>query len=179
MAYFSRKAWGARPARHRVPLLDRYKVEGVALHWPAITRPLTTVDQVTAALRSFQNQHMDTNKWSDIGYQIAVDQAGNWFKLRGMRHQSAANGNEDVNERFGAILLLVAQGEQPTPALIRTTRSRIRTFQLRLFPNGDSIVGHKDVRPDPTACPGPAIDRLISRGTFDPSRRLDVQDIVR
>lgn len=164
--HFSRKDWQARPPRGRYPL-HPLEVEGVALHWPAITTPRVTVAQVKTALRAWQRYHMDTHGWSDIAYQIAVDNRGNWYQLRGLRHRSGANGDLDVNQRFGAFLLVLAEDEQPSPELVATVRNRIARFR-HIFPNADQILGHQDVRPDPTACPGPLVMDLIHRGRFEP-----------
>jgi hypothetical protein len=161
----NRHEWGAREpnARYRLNPAD---VEGVALHWPAMTAKLHTVSDVARALRGWQEFHMDTRGWSDIAYQIAIDQAGNWYQLRGLRNRSGANGDDDVNRRFGAFLLVVAQSEHPTEAMLDTVRHRIVRFR-HLFPQAKRIVGHQDVRPEPTDCPGPAIEGLIKRGAFE------------
>jgi hypothetical protein len=168
MTSYSREDWGARLPRARYPL-DPAQVEGIALHWPAMVDELAKVDQVKAALRDWQRYHMDSRGWSDIAYQVAVDQAGNWYQLRGLRHRSGANGDDLVNQRFGALLLVLAEDEQPTPEMIRTTRARIARFQ-HIFPRGVRIVGHQDVRPEPTSCPGPAVMDLIHAGRFTPKR---------
>jgi hypothetical protein len=168
--HYNRSEWGARAPRGR-DRLDPLRVDGVALHWPGIVRPLTTVSAVMSALRGWQRLHMDTNKWSDIAYQIAVDQQGNTYGLRGLRYRSAANGDPDVNARYGAFLLVAAVGEQPTPALVRTVRARVAAHR-NLFPESRHIVGHRDVRPEPTACPGDRIMSLIASGAFGhPHRR--------
>jgi hypothetical protein len=122
---------------------------------------------VKAALRSWQDFHIDGRGWSDIAYQVAVDQAGNRYELRGLRTQSGANGDTDVNQRFGAVLLVLAPGEQPTAAMIREVRAVVTDFR-KLFPDAHRIVGHGQIRPEPTACPGPAAQKAINAGTFEP-----------
>lgn len=167
MARYNRKAWGARRARPGRGNLSPAAVVGIALHWPAMTKPLGNVPAVEAALRSWQTYHMDTHGWSDIAYQEAIDQLGNVYALRGLRVQSAANGTSSLNERYGALLLVLAPGEQPSPAMIATVRKRITRHRI-LFPNSRQIVGHGQIRPEPTACPGPAVTAAIARGAFTP-----------
>lgn len=175
MTHYNRTEWGGVPATGRYRL-DPLAVEGVALHHPGNARPIHGFDQVAAALRGWQRDHMapgglgDPDGASDIAYQIAVDQDGNTYGLRGLRYRSAANGGTDVNRRFGAFLLIVANDETPTPALIRTVKARIAAHR-NLFPNSRRIVGHRDIRPEPTACPGDRIEDLIAAGAFGPPNR--------
>lgn len=165
MARISRSAWGARPARPGPGRLDPRKVRGMVLHWPAMEKQLRGVKAVSAALRSWQAFHMDDHGWSDIAYQEAIDQDGNSYVLRGLWRQSAANGDSDVNEEFGAILLVLAPGEHPSAAMLRTLRRRIARHR-EVFPRSRTIYGHNDVRPEPTACPGPIVSDLIERGVI-------------
>lgn len=166
MTRFKRAEWGARSAP-RGQRLNPAKVAGIALHWPAMSHRLETVESVKAALRSWQRMHMDDKGWRDIAYQEAIDQDGNVYALRGLRYQSAANGNETLNETYGALLLVLAPGEQPTPKMIAAVQRRIRRHR-DLFPGSTRIVGHGQIRPGGTACPGPAVQSLINRGAFKP-----------
>ncbi len=164
MTHYSRDEWQARAPRATYDL-DREDVDGIVLHWPAMSSPLGNVARVMSALRSWQSYHMDTLGWSDIGYQLAFDQAGNVYRLRGIQHRSGANGDMDVNERYLAFLLILAPGEKPSPAMLRRVRRYIKIGR-RLYPNAKVVVGHNDVRPEPTACPGPIVTRLINEGAF-------------
>lgn len=165
--HYSREEWGARPPTPGPGLLTPSRVRGIALHWPAMATRLDTVPEVKTALRSWQDYHMDGHGWSDIAYQAAVDQLGNSYQLRGLRHQSAANGDTDVNETYGALLLVLAMGERPSPAMVHAVQRRVARFR-ELFPNATRIVGHQDIRPEPTSCPGPAVMGLIHAGRFRP-----------
>lgn len=167
MTHFLRSEWGARAARGGPGALDRREVIGVALHWPAMSKPLRTVPEVMSALRAWQDYHMDTHGWSDIAYQVAFDQAGNTYRLRGMRTQSGANGDGPVNEAYGAFLLILAPGEQPSEAMLHAVRRRIRAHR-RIFPNSNRVRGHNEVRPEATACPGAIVQGLLRRGVFNP-----------
>lgn len=110
---------------------------------------------------------MNDRDWSDIAYQIAVDQAGRAWRLRGLTNRSGANGDETANSLYGAILLIVGSGESPTTALVETTRSVVADFRAS-YPRGTQIQPHSAVRPDPTDCPGDTIRKLIAAGAFDP-----------
>ena len=173
MSNFSRSDWGARPARGGPGDLTPSRVEGIALHWPGMSRPVHGVAAVSAALRGWQNFHMDDREWSDIAYQEAVDQDGNSYTLRGLATQSGANGDNDTNERFGALLLVLAPGEQPTAAMVATVRARVAAHRA-LFRSSKRIVGHSQIRPDGTTCPGPIAQRLINDGEFEPTQEDDM-----
>jgi hypothetical protein len=177
MTTITRADWRARSAPAAEPL-NASEVIGLAFHWPAMSKPLYGVAAVSAALRNWQAYHMDTHGWRDIGYQVAVDQDGNRYILRGLDGQSGANGDEDVNRRYGAVLLVLAPGEHPTDAMVREVHVVVRDHR-RLFPKSRLLVGHNDVRPEATACPGPAVMRLLSEGAFNPPptwpERLDAK----
>jgi hypothetical protein len=125
---------------------------------------------VARALRSWQRYHQVTKQWSDIAYQEAVDQAGNVWQLRGLSTQSGANGDVVPNQTYGALLLILAPGEQPTPAMVATVQARVAEFRRR-FPGGTRVVGHGEIRPEPTQCPGPAVRAALAAGRFNPPRK--------
>ena len=101
--YLPRSAWNARPPNAGPGNLTVSRVEGAVIHWPGTgsTSVIHSQAAVASALRGWQDYHMDTRGWSDIAYQVAVDQSGRAWTLRGLRTQSGANGNNDVNERYG------------------------------------------------------------------------------
>lgn len=169
MARISRAQWGARPAAKADPL-DATRVVGLAFHWPGFEdagQAIRGVASVAAALRSWQRMHMDDKHWRDIAYQVAIDQDGNRYELRGLDGQSAANGDQDVNETFGAALLVLAPGEQPSDAMIREAQNVVRDHRA-LFPRSEVLVGHQEIRPEPTSCPGALVMRLLHDGAFEP-----------
>lgn len=166
MTFFPRLAWGARPRKRHPGTLDRRAVIGTALHWPAMgSTPAKNPAAVRRLLRGWQTYHMDTHGWSDIAYQHAIDQWGHNYRLRGRNHRSAANGNTALNLTYGAVLLVLAEGEEPSKKMLRTL-NRILKRHRRRYPNHRVVVGHGDIRPGGTACPGPAVNRLISEGVI-------------
>lgn len=175
--YLPRTAWRARPPAPGPGNLTPSRVEGTVIHWPGMPAPVHSYADVAAALRGWQTYHMDDRGWSDIAYQVAVDQAGRAWTLRGLETQSGANGDNDVNERFGAILLILAPGEEPTEAMVDAVREVIADFR-DLYPDGVRILPHGAVRPEPTDCPGPAARAAIARGDFDPDHHIDQEDAM-
>ena len=172
--YLPRSAWNARPPNGGPGNLTVSRVQGAVIHWPGTgsTSVIHSKAAVASALRGWQNYHMDTRGWSDIAYQVAVDQAGRAWTLRGLRTQSGANGDTDVNERYGAVLLILVTGEQPSAAMKATTRAVIADFR-RIYPRGTAIRPHSAVRPEPTDCPGDPARAAIARGEFTPGHSED------
>jgi hypothetical protein len=168
--YLPRSAWNARPAGKGPGALTPSRVEGVVLHWPGTgnDHPIHTQAAVASALRGWQNYHMDDRGWSDIAYQVAVDQAGRAWTLRGLRTQSGANGDADVNERYGAILLVLVDDEEPSDAMKATVRAVVTDFRRIYGDDAAEIRPHSAVRPKGTDCPGPAARAAIARGDFEP-----------
>lgn len=169
MKFYTRKDWGAVPAKAGPGGLVAGTVRGLALHWPGMATPRHTPAQVAQSLRAWQRFHMVTKGWSDIAYQEAVDQAGNVWVLRGLGRQSGANGDQTVNRQYGALLLVLAPGEAPSPAMVATVRARVTEFRRR-FPGADAVVGHADIRHDPTQCPGPLTRAALAAGKFTPPK---------
>ncbi|WP_327633650.1 peptidoglycan recognition protein family protein [Kribbella sp. NBC_00482] len=172
--YLPRSAWNARPPNGGPGNLTVSRVEGAVIHWPGTgsTSVIHSKAAVASALRGWQNYHMDSRGWSDIAYQVAVDQAGRAWTLRGLRTQSGANGDADVNERYGAVLLILVTGEQPSAAMKATTRAVIADFR-RIYPRGTAIRPHSAVRPAGTDCPGDPARAAIARGEFTPGHSED------
>lgn len=165
-----RVMWGARKRLRNPGTLAPSQVVGVALHWPGISAPIHRKRDVMTALRNWQNLHMDIRGWSDIAYQIAFDQKGRRYRLRGMRNRSAANGNTNLNLRYGAFLLILAPGEEPSPEMAAAVRKAVKSFR-RKFPHAKSIVGHGQIRPGGTTCPGPDVQHAINVGLFESERK--------
>lgn len=171
VTYLPRSAWGARAPEGSNPLV-RSEVEGTAIHHPGMSSRIDATGddgarRVASALRGWQAYHMDDRGWADIAYQVAVDQAGRAWVLRGLNIRSAANGNQDVNHRFGAILLILGPDEQPSAAMKATVRGVVADFR-KWYPAGTAIKPHSAVRPTGTDCPGDEARAAISRGDFTP-----------
>jgi hypothetical protein len=123
---------------------------------------------VARYLEGIRRFHTGDRGWSDIAYQEAVDQRGRRWDLRGWHRASAANGSTEANDRWGAVVALIGQGQKPTPAMLRGLDAAHRDF-VRVHPTGRRLVTHNDVRPQPTACPGPHLTRWVARGGYVPA----------
>lgn len=179
--WITRAQIGLRPRSGGGVALKAANVDGYALHWPGMAAPINAAGdigfrRVCSALRGWQAYHMDDRGWSDIAYQAAVDQAGRKYTLRGLNIQSGANGNQDVNVRYGAVLLVLAPGEKPSAAMIATVKEVGGEFCRRFTGSRKKPYGHRDVRPAGTDCPGPAAYAAIQAGTFTPGTTTTPED---
>lgn len=170
MTFHSRADWDAAPANGGPGLLTLDRVKGVVIHWPGSgeTDSFDNDAEVAAALRGWQRFHQEDRGWSDIAYQRAFSQDGDVWELRGLRTQSGANGNNELNETYGAFLLILVAGEQPSAAMKASVRASIAEFRRIYGDDAALILPHSAVRPDGTDCPGPAAHAAIARGDFEP-----------
>jgi len=161
-----RAAWDAAPpAARSLPMAQA--VRGVAIHWPATSTPIR---HVPSALRGYQTFHMRTRGWTDIAYQVAVDQDGALWELRGFGARSAANGNAVLNASYGAVLALLAEREEPSPAMLAGLRAAVAEWRrLHPHPSARAVVTHAEIRPAGTECPGPILSRLVAARALEPS----------
>lgn len=170
MTRHPRSAWTGTDASSPAPF-GGSDVRGPAIHWVGPSVPAAVnrgePEAVARYLRGVRRFHVEGRGWSDIAYQQAVDQSGDRWDLRGFRLQSAANGDRTQNERWGAIVALIGEGQHPTPALLRGLVAAVAEFRED-HPRARRVATHADVRPEPTACPGRALTLWVRAGARPP-----------
>ena len=163
-----RSAWTSTP--RPVPKLvanDPAQLRGFAVHYTGSAVPLgqtATLAQSASRLEAERVEHVDGRGYSDIAYLAAVDEAGRLFDARGALYRCAANGNQVVNTRYGAITVLVGVGDVPTPAAVDAVRWWRQNVWLPLYPRAVEVVGHRDLWS--TDCPGRPLYDLVRSGAF-------------
>lgn len=162
----SRSDWGALPPEG-MRRFDPDKVRGVAVHFNGGAVAEKQTYDPEAYLRGVQRFHMETKGWADIAYNLAVDQRGRMWTLRGLLSESAANGNATVNDEWVAILGILGGDQAPTPQMLTGIRYGVSLTRAR-YPRATRIIGHRDVRS--TDCPGERLYAHVRAGTFDPGR---------
>jgi hypothetical protein len=175
--YLQRSDWASAGPRQPLQQLDPANLRGFAVHWPGTTKTLggTSASGIAARLEGYRCMHtapggLGTARGaSDIAYQVAIDLEGRVWPLRGVLWKSGANGSSLANSLWGAVLLMLGPGEQPSRRMVQAVQDFRQDVWLRRFPRAVRVVGHRDVRPDGTACPGNAVYNLVKAGTF---RRL-------
>jgi len=166
-----RSDWtGTKPANARP--FDPELVQGVAVHWNGPSVPNSALTDPRNFLEGVRRFHVDGNGWSDIAYNMAVDQQGDLWVLRGLAHQSGANGDTATNTRWVAVLAVIGQRQEPSPRMIRGLQLAVELVRSR-YPRAKRITTHAAIRPEPTACPGPDLIRAVQSGALEPPREDD------
>lgn len=169
MAYYSRSAWtkvgkgGTRLAGSGRTMTTIY------IHYPgqgaAIGR--ASVASTRNRLEGYRRQHKNVNGWADIAYNVAVDQSGNVWELRGIDRQSGANGGTKSNRSGQAILVLVGNNEAPTAECVAGIKDAVRRIRA-VHPKAKAIRGHQQSPDASTACPGSHLMKLVRSGGLEP-----------
>lgn len=163
--YVSRRDWGAlRP--ESVTLRDPSSLEGVVVHWWGIPRAAKRHEDCPKVLRGVQRSHL-AGEFNDIAYGMLCCPHGTVYEGRGFRVQTGANGNGDVNRRFGSVCAMIGEGDKPTPQLLAALSRTIMEF--RRLGAGDAVLRHGSVTG--SACPGPELSRWVDAKGFEPRER--------
>ena len=162
-----RSSWSNRAMS--VPVRSATPYKGVAVHWPGEHASLIGLGRqgTAAAMRSIEAYQMDHAGYGAIAYQCVATWDGRLIEGRTKGRVNGANGDTSSNTQYGSVLALLGIGEKPTPAMldaIRRAPAYLNT-PLRLFT-------HNQVRPEPTACPGPDLTAWIKAGY--PAQEEDV-----
>lgn len=168
MTFHPRSDWTSHPAVDSNPASVR-EVKGVAIHWNGPAVPKSALTDPRNFLEGVRRFHVGTRKWSDIAYNLAVDQNGDVWQLRGLGFQSAANGTAELNDEYLAIFCIIGEGQVPSAAMVAGVRKAVRRFRRR-YPLARAIVGHGDIRPGGTECPGPQLRAHLAAGELVPRR---------
>lgn len=180
--FIPRSFWDTGPDRRRFSrALVPSRVRGVVLHYPGDggrTRAGLSASQVAVLLRSYQRYHRARRGWPDIGYCLAVDQAGRIYDAAGPRvaAHSATSAYPAANQERVGVLLVLGDNEAPSPAM----RESVAWLREQLpaggvpgwpaLPGCHDINGHRQMPGASTRCPGDHTTAMIARGEFTASR---------
>ena len=78
----SKAQWGGRPPVS-TPEKISTPVPFTVIHHGGSNDYCTTQTQCAAIVRAYQNYHIDSNGWNDIGYNFVVGEDGNVYEGRG------------------------------------------------------------------------------------------------
>jgi hypothetical protein len=109
-------------------------------------------------MRTLERNAMDgADDYGAIPYQVLACAHG-LTEGRTVRKVNGANGGSAVNVTHGSVCVLVGTTDPVTAAHKRHTRAALDYLDAPV------LVTHGDIRPDPTACPGPELTRWVHAG---------------
>lgn len=126
---------------------------GVALHYGGPATHLGDHSTCVRLWKQWQTFHMDTRGWADIAYSMGVCNHGYAFAGRGAGVRTAAQGTNDGNQRYYAVVWLGGEGEKPSQAALDAYDWCVVT--LRKAGAGNGVRPHKSFHS--TSCPGPEV----------------------
>ncbi|MGW2807460.1 peptidoglycan recognition protein family protein, partial [Streptomyces sp. NPDC001450] len=148
---YSRSQWGARPPKD-VTRVEPSERTGFTVHY--------SDGPTTQTVRQIQNYHMDSNGWSDIGYNFLVDTDGRIFEGRGWYVQGAhAYGH---NTSHIGVCFIGESGDATDLAL-----SAIRTLYdeaCRMTGRDLEKTYHGGLSGNSTDCPGAQLRAWVQGG---------------
>lgn len=175
--YLSRSTWTSTAASG--VSIGGGELVGVAVHWPGTTQATigaTSQSSMANRLRSYRNYHVGTKGWRDIGYNLAIDQAGRVWMLRSTAWHGnlvgahcASASNPRANHKYVGVLLVLGASEQPSQAMKQAFRDWYHDRFLPKWPGRTDVRGHGQVPGAQTSCPGPRARAAIDDMTDRPS----------
>ena len=142
---------------------DRVQTE-IYIHYPGQAATIGAASEAStkARLSGYYRSHV-SGEYTDIAYNLAVDQSGNVWELRGVDRQSGANGGTVSNRRGQSILVLVGNDEAPSSAALAGIEDAIKRVRA-VHPGASKVLGHQESPDASTACPGATLMALIRAG---------------
>ncbi|XP_067648816.1 peptidoglycan-recognition protein SC2-like [Haliotis asinina] len=154
----SRSEWGASPPRSTSKL--NRPVKYAFIHHGA-SAPCFSQSSCSAMVRRYQNQHMNRNGWSDIGYNFLIGEDGNVYEGRGWDRRGAhTRGYNSVGLGFCFIGNFMKRA--PNSAALNTAKALIACgVSMGKIQSNYILRGHRDM--GSTDCPGTALYNIIRR----------------
>jgi hypothetical protein len=138
--------------------------KGVAVHWPGFRFALGRHPDCLALVARLERDAL-AGDYSALPYNEVACPHGYRIEGRGPGRRSGANGSAEANDAYGSVLALVPIGGKPTDALLLALHA-----SLTVQAPGRKLVTHNAIRPEPTACPGPALTAWIDAGAPRPAQ---------
>ncbi|RUS84892.1 hypothetical protein EGW08_007361 [Elysia chlorotica] len=153
-----RSGWGAR-APKSVTYLTNQPVQYAFIHHSESPADCMTRERCAAAVRSFQNYHMDTRGWSDVGYSFLIGGEGTVFEGRGWDRVGAHTGGYN-SVGLGFCFIGNFGSQSPTAVQLDAAKQLITCGVSKGKIRSDYTVrGHRDM--GSTSCPGDTLYNII------------------
>jgi hypothetical protein len=171
MKLVTRRQWGARPPTCRTALSDK-AITGIAVHYTASNADMVSSHADCAKrFKAIQAYHMSpgghdpTMPWCDIAYNFGFCHHGYIFEGRGWHSRSAAQGTNDGNDHYIAIVFLGADksGRDDVTPVGRQALSDFINFAMKTeYKKTLTVKPHNFFHS--TGCPGDELEAYIKLG---------------
>jgi hypothetical protein len=160
-----RHRWNAaRPIGGRLDPMG--SIHRLTIHHSAILSVNPTTVEVAKRIRSFQNTHMDENRWGDIGYHFLIDPGGRIWEGRALRYQGAHAGGVNNEHNVGICLLgnfvRGRGGQSPSATQVAAMENLVGWLGARYSIPLSGVLTHQELKPS-TRCPGPRLQWVVDR----------------
>ncbi len=154
-----RGEWGARPITGS---FDPMKpITRITVHHSAEVTNAESNAAVGSDLRNMQASHQTGNKWADLGYHFVIDPSGGIWEGRALKWQGAHEG-AGLNQGAIGICLMGNFETQPLPSAQTAGLARLLDVLCKHFRvDAAHIKTHREVRQEPTDCPGAPLQRWV------------------
>ncbi|EFN81745.1 peptidoglycan-recognition protein SC2 isoform X1 [Harpegnathos saltator] len=154
----SRAQWGARAPKHQAANLARKPAPYVVLHH-STGNGCVTQAICQLKVREFQNYHMNSKKWSDVGYNFIVGEDGNIYEGRGWGKQGA-HSKPFNNKSIGICIIGDYTNRTPNSAAVQAVDSLIAYgVSSGEIKNDYKLLGHRQTWQ--TNCPGNSLYTMM------------------
>ncbi|KAK7484920.1 hypothetical protein BaRGS_00023840 [Batillaria attramentaria] len=154
----TRAEWGARAPAHHIGDMAAKPIY-VFIHHGGAGNRCHDRNSCQQIVRGYQNYHMDTHGWPDIGYNFVVGEDGNAYEARGWTEIGAHTYGYNHN---GIAICIIGDftHDVPNAAAQNTVKQLIQCgLDNGKISSSYTLKGHRDV--GQTSCPGDALYNLI------------------
>lgn len=139
-----------------------------AVHWPGIAGHLNLArhSDCERLLRNLESYGMRSQGYGALPYQVVACEHG-VTEGRTASKVNGANGDTATNLAGGSIVVLIGTKDELTDDHKR------HVLEAKRYLKASQLKTHNDVRPAPTACPGPALTKWIHNGAPAPKAKAD------
>ncbi|MHC5209939.1 MAG: N-acetylmuramoyl-L-alanine amidase [Planctomycetota bacterium] len=153
-----RADWGAAAIRGNYDAMT--PITRATVHHSALdTSNSGSATAVASEIRQLQSNHQQ--KWADIGYHFLIDRSGGIWEGRNLRWQGAHEGSGLNQGAIGICVLGNFELGPPTASQLSALGQLLDTCRQRWGLSAADIKTHKEVRPEPTECPGWALQGWV------------------
>ncbi|KAJ9584110.1 hypothetical protein L9F63_021546, partial [Diploptera punctata] len=149
----SKSEWGGR-APASTPQKTGLNLQWIVVHHGGTQTFCYTEDDCAKIVRSYQNYHMDTNGWNDIGYNFVIGEDGNVYEGRGW-NAVGAHAPTYNDKSVGICIIGDFTDRVPNDAALNALKSLMQcAVDLGYVIDTYYMIGHRQSSASSTECPG-------------------------